>query len=185
MNPFRLEGRTTPKHRALTFTLAIPFVLLAVALAQQALVARTQLSPWKGAGFGMFATVDDPRQRHLRVELVGEEAPIALDLAGLSELDERVAATLTRARYVPTEQALGPAAREIASLPWSLDETNLGPTLRLVEPTDTPAPALHQLGRRLVIEVYARRMAAPRYTVELAPLGSLEVTLPTRPPNNP
>ena len=171
MNPIRVEGRTSPGRLDLAFKLAIPLVLLAVALAQQVLVARAQLSPWKGAGFGMFATVDDPGHRHLRAELVTEEAPIALDLAGLSELDARAAATLRRARYVPTEQALDAAAREIASLPWSLDETGLAPTLRLALPTETPELALHHLGGRLFLEVYARRMVQPRYTVELASLA--------------
>ena len=115
MNPFQVEGRTSPGRLDLAFKLAIPVVLLAVALTQQVVVARTQLSPWKGAGFGMFATVDDPGYRHLRVELVTEGAPIDLDLAGLSELDERAAAILRRARYVPTEQAL--AVRSERGLP--------------------------------------------------------------------
>lgn len=55
-----------------------PAVLLAVAGVQLAASQRHGLSPWKGGGFGMFATVDSPAARFLRIRLLGDgrEVPV-------------------------------------------------------------------------------------------------------------
>ncbi len=51
-----------------------PAVLVAVAVVQVGLTATTDLSPWKGGGFGMFATTDSARFRTLRYYALGAES---------------------------------------------------------------------------------------------------------------
>jgi hypothetical protein len=60
--------------------LVAPALLLALALAQIGGFAAFQLSPWKGGGFGMFATNDHGGLRRVRVvELAAEgERPVAV-----------------------------------------------------------------------------------------------------------
>jgi hypothetical protein len=67
--------------------IALPAVLLlGVASAQMVLAARTSLSPWKGGGFGMFASVDGSPFRWVRVYVFApdrsEELAVPLSLEG-------------------------------------------------------------------------------------------------------
>src|SRR5688500_18507513 len=59
---------------------ATPAILLAVFASQIYQVRWNGLNPWRGAGFGMFASVDSPNQRLLRVYLVtrGREFPLSI-----------------------------------------------------------------------------------------------------------
>jgi hypothetical protein len=46
----------------------VPGILVAVAVGQLFLVSFRELSPWKGGGFGMFASVDAPSMRVVSCE---------------------------------------------------------------------------------------------------------------------
>jgi hypothetical protein len=59
------------RDRVLRWT--APAILLLVAAAQAYQVRVHDLTPWKGGGFGMFSTVDNPRRRIVRCYLVGED----------------------------------------------------------------------------------------------------------------
>jgi len=63
------EGNESAAHRAVTGLLVLaPSVLLCtIALRQIWLATTGTLSPWKGGGFGMFATYDSPGNRFLEV----------------------------------------------------------------------------------------------------------------------
>lgn len=50
-----------------------PALLTVVALAQIGIAASTDLTPWKGGGFGMFSTLDGTGSRQLRITLIGPE----------------------------------------------------------------------------------------------------------------
>ncbi len=55
-----------PQRRArrdLLLAFVAPVILTVVALGHQVLTATHDLNPWKGGGFGMFATVDSPGTR--------------------------------------------------------------------------------------------------------------------------
>ena len=63
--------------------LAAPALLLAVAAVQLALTRTSHLSPWKGGGFGMFATLDGPGSRRLSCECIdaaGEPCAVYLSV---------------------------------------------------------------------------------------------------------
>ncbi len=84
-----------------------PALLLALALAQLALAFGAQLSPWKGGGFGMFATNDHGAFRMVR----------AFSLAGGGEARVPIPDELDRvrrhARELPREANLLALARAL------------------------------------------------------------------------
>ncbi len=91
---------------------ALPALLLSgVALRQIQLTRTESLSPWKGGGFGMFASTDSRANRFLRVYVRAPERHAELEIPrSLEELAARVA-------VLPNEQnlrrlAAGVAARE-------------------------------------------------------------------------
>ncbi len=83
-------------------------VLLLVATFQMVLANFARLSPWKGGGFGMFASLDDVRSRRLRYYAVADngERFALLSAAGDVEYDARVLPTETNFRRV-AEALLG------------------------------------------------------------------------------
>lgn len=82
-------ARQSPDTRILKYT--APVLLTLLACIQLVLGLRFDLTPWKGGGFGMFSTVDRPRARQVRCNLVGgnNDVPLAIP-AELSDLSESV-----------------------------------------------------------------------------------------------
>ena len=72
---------------------AIPAALLAVvACVQIALVRTTNLTPWKGGGFGMFSTLDHAAFRRISIVVDAPDRSEALDIPdSLQEIAARVA----------------------------------------------------------------------------------------------
>lgn len=68
-------------------------VLVALACAQIALAFGADLSPWKGGGFGMFATNDHGGFRHVRVYALRAGREERLELPAELERDELRAAS--------------------------------------------------------------------------------------------
>ena len=83
-------------------------LLVLVALNQIRMARTTDLTAWKGGGFGMFSTLDRPRARQVRVHIVGggRDIPFAIP-ADLHNLEES-------ARNLPNEKNLIRLGREIA-----------------------------------------------------------------------
>ena len=76
---------------------ALPTVLLlAVALTQVLLVRTLQLSPWKGGGFGMFASVDGLPFRAVRIQVDATDRSEQLAIPPSLERLADAAATLPR-----------------------------------------------------------------------------------------
>jgi len=84
-------------------------VLVLVALNQIRLAQTTDLTAWKGGGFGMFSTIDRPRARQVRCHIVGgdKDIPFAIP-ADLNDLEQS-------AKTLPTERNLIRLGREIAA----------------------------------------------------------------------
>jgi hypothetical protein len=65
----------------------VPSLLVAVGLLQIYLAQTAHLSPWKGGGFGMFATIDNPEMRVIAAEGLSSDGQwLRLDM--FSALDE-------------------------------------------------------------------------------------------------
>jgi hypothetical protein len=105
------------------FVWLAPGLLVAVAALQITAVSLSQLTPWKGGGFGMFSTVDSADARYVKVYVrtaTGEwgglwppsEAEAIRRLQGAptaSEL-ERLASRLSRSVWVDADAGPGPAS---------------------------------------------------------------------------
>jgi hypothetical protein len=78
-----------------------PAILLAIVAVGQIVLARTaDLTPWKGGGFGMFATLDHNAYRRLDVVVEGTERSEAL------EIPPSLEAAAARAAAFPAEWML-------------------------------------------------------------------------------
>ena len=90
----------------------VPMVLLiAVAIGQVVLVRAFDLTPWKGGGFGMFATLDHAAFRRVDVVVDAPGRSEALEVPPSLELDVARAASLP-VPWLLTKLAAGVAARE-------------------------------------------------------------------------
>jgi hypothetical protein len=106
MDPVRVRPAAPLRERLLR---ELPSgLLVALACTQIGLSCGAQLSPWKGGGFGMFATNDHGSFRSVRVYALrgSEERPVEIP-------SERLRLEI-RARELPTEAALRRLARALA-----------------------------------------------------------------------
>jgi hypothetical protein len=89
---------------------ALPACLLAIVASGQIVLTRvTMLSPWKGGGFGMFATLDGRPFRYARLFVRAPQR--SEELAVPSSLEELVAAV----EIMPGERELERLARAIVA----------------------------------------------------------------------
>jgi hypothetical protein len=86
-------------------------LLLGVALTQMVLVRVADLSPWKGGGFGMFATTDGTAFRYVRLFVDAPERSEELTVAESLEFDA-VRAQLFPSRRFLTRLGEAAGARE-------------------------------------------------------------------------
>ena len=96
------------RDRVLRWT--APSILLLIAAAQVYQVRAHDLTPWKGGGFGMFSTVDNPRRRMVRCYLVGEdghETPL--------KIPARFERLTWEVRSIPTPDRLSAFAHELVA----------------------------------------------------------------------
>ncbi len=105
-----------------------PALLVVVATVQLSLALTQELTPWKGGGFGMFATVDEPGTRVIEVSVRtgGETQEVVLDDP---EAVEPVASSwwLEAARSLPTEPLSARAADELDEVAWAEQDEGLAP----------------------------------------------------------
>ena len=95
--------------------LLVPAILVLVATNQLVLASTTDLTPWRGGGFGMFSTTDNHDQRFLRITAVtdtGGEIPV--DARALLDTDPPLRDAFVRARARPTTGNLDALAAALA-----------------------------------------------------------------------
>ena len=97
----------------------LPVILLLIVASHQIVRSQTgHLDPWKGGGFGMFASTDGGRARYLRVFIEGLPETLEVHLEGsIGELELR-AKTLPTDRNLEAvaEQALARVGDEVAPI---------------------------------------------------------------------
>lgn len=111
---------------------AVPVLMTVVALVQVVLTQTQDLTPWKGGGFGMFASVDRAEHRAVRAYLVTAtgEVPALLDAP---EGDPAVAGpVLIRARNLPDRGGLEALATEVGAQEWVSAEDEDGTPVAVV-----------------------------------------------------
>jgi len=104
------EERIAQRRAATRFDLwLIPVVLCVIAVSQIIRAETTTLSPWKGGGFGMFATMDAPGLRFFTVQALredGQHCTVKVPFKGMGEFGPF---TSTMGRYqkvIPTQRGL-------------------------------------------------------------------------------
>ena len=95
---------------------AVPVLLALVALTQVGLATTTDLTPWRGAGFGMFSTLDGHDLRGVRVEVVEADGErLAIPGRSLRRGSDELDRALVRARAWPTDARVDELGRAIAA----------------------------------------------------------------------
>lgn len=114
-------GRLQGRDRA--FALVVPLVLVLVAVYQIGTALLAEQTPWKGGGFGMFATADHVDTRALRVQFVVEGREVGVDLGPLlHEGGPHVGRAHVNVRARPTEHHATHMLRALWGTVWELDD---------------------------------------------------------------
>jgi hypothetical protein len=157
---------------------AAPALLVIVALVQITVAHTTELTPWKGGGFGMFSTVDDPDARWIRCFVVvnGKNIPVATPPYAFHDA--------TVAESMPSSSRLLRLALGLARVRWVTEAFDRDPkdpcpspdptaNIRAWEPDDR-APAANEIAHvsavrvelwRLRFDLPTRRLVARRADV--------------------
>jgi hypothetical protein len=90
-----------------------PLLLVAVAVGQMVVVARTPLSPWKLGGFGMYSGVDSVRARWIRLTLYTDEGELPVAFERMVAGQPTVARRARRVRALPTSRALAALGEDL------------------------------------------------------------------------
>lgn len=86
----------------------LPAVLLIVVAIVQVVLAKTAaLGPWKGGGFGMFATTDGSQFRHVRIFVEAPDRSEELEIAPSQEF------AAARAQLFPSDSMMTTLARAV------------------------------------------------------------------------
>jgi len=92
-----------------------PLLLVIVASTQVVIASTSDLTPWRGGGFGMFSTLDAHDQRILRVTVTtGDTERVPVDPAALLSDGAALRDEAVTARNHPTEGNLERLASAIA-----------------------------------------------------------------------
>ena len=92
--------------------LVAPALLCALAINQLVLVRLSNLSAWKGGGFGMFSTMDSPGARYLRIYLCTAEGNIPVLIPAPLRVES------IKLRTMPNETQAQALADLLASGTW-------------------------------------------------------------------
>ena len=112
------------KEQALKY--AVPAVLVGVAINQLWLAHTQLLTPWKGAGFGMFASVDSPGDRIVRSEFVINNERYRVQLSSLLEnFESQEHKTFINARAMPNQTGLANLGELLMAAVWAIQDDNM------------------------------------------------------------
>ena len=157
------DGRslTQRSRRDRVLALLVPAMLVAVATSQVVIASTTDLTPWRGGGFGMFSTTDNHDQRFLRITAVtdsGDSVPV--DARELLQTGSPVRDEFIRARARPTTGNLDALAVAIAGAELVIEQGVATP------PLDDAADADPRNARVVLEDVEAVEMAVYRVWFE-------------------
>lgn len=93
-----------------------PLLLIVIACLQLGIALTTQLSPWKGGGFGMFSTIESPSSRIIRVYLVANGTKIPVQVP---EQYRKLAAEI---RTWPNQKRTDELAKALSGNTWATYE---------------------------------------------------------------
>jgi hypothetical protein len=118
-------GQAGPSRRRrlvdILIIMLVPLVLSGVALHQVYLATASDLTPWKGGGFGMFSSPDRSGYRAVRGSFEGELGEVPIDMYSLmrrAEGDDLK--TFINARALPDARRMDPLADVVGAAEWRI-----------------------------------------------------------------
>lgn len=146
----------------LLIVLLVPAVLAGVALHQMWLTTTSDLTPWKGGGFGMFSSVDRPSHRAVRGLFHTDQGVVPVDMCSLKdELGRSAEKTFINARALPDARRMDPWAELVMDAGWRVDHNDVAVFAEWQADAEEPVPLLAVAGSdgrtvtELTIEVWA------------------------------
>lgn len=120
------EARNGPTRIAgVLLVYSVPVLLVAIAAFQIYLAQSETLSAWKGGGFGMFSTVDQPQSRWVRAHMETASDRHVLLLGSPATDPPGLGRMVRRARAMPSQGALDDLAAAVGHASWTVDQGQL------------------------------------------------------------
>ena len=118
-----LIARVSDEKRSVALALAVPLLLVAVALLHRYLVQTSSLNPWTTGGFGMFSTID---RRSNPSRIVRASADVAgnrvgLDVEAFMVTSRSHEALVRRTAILPSDGALENLGAALERHNWTRD----------------------------------------------------------------
>jgi hypothetical protein len=108
------------RDRALAW--AMPVVLVLVALTQITWAHTSDLTPWKGGGFGMFASVDLLGYRPVKMEFATDAGDVPVDIHDFRNASDRARKIYTNARGLPDRRRLTQLVELVSAAEWTVTD---------------------------------------------------------------
>lgn len=135
--------------------LVVPLLLVAVAVTQVVTASTQELTPWRGAGFGMFSTLDGHSLRVVRLTMTDDQdRSWPVDVRSVEDARD-THARFVEARAFPTDRRAEALASSLAASDLALvgDTVHAADGLALRD-EDVAEPAPFERPRAVDIEVY-------------------------------
>ena len=104
---------------------SVPFLLCIVAVTQIFLSHTKHLTPWKGGGFGMFASIDRMERRVLHITAETEMGKYVID----PEIIISNRREFSRIQAMPSEKKLKSIHDTVRNSDWAVDSTAAPPSV--------------------------------------------------------
>lgn len=106
------------KGRDRVLAWALPVILIVVATNQILWAHTRDLTPWKGGGFGMFASVDLLSYRPLQAVFVTDKGTYPIDIHDFREGSDRARRAYTNARGLPDDRRMSQLVEVMLEGQW-------------------------------------------------------------------
>jgi hypothetical protein len=114
-------GQRARRDRLLS--VLVPLVLVAVAATQVVVASTTDLTAWRGGGFGMFSTIDAHSTRFLRVTVDTHDGrSVAVHVPSLLAEDAEVHEELVDHRAWPRQRTVDALATGLDAVPVAIED---------------------------------------------------------------
>ena len=110
------------KGRDRVLAWALPVVLIVVALNQVVWAHTRDLTPWKGGGFGMFASVDLLSYRPLQAEFITHHGTYPIDIHNFRDSSDRARKVYTNARGLPDDRRMSQLVEVMFEATWTVTD---------------------------------------------------------------
>jgi hypothetical protein len=97
----------------------VPALLILVALIQIWFVYTNNLTPWKGGGFGMFASIDRMERRPVHITITASDRVFAVDPGNLVTGQNE----MRKIQSMPNNRRLNELAGNVMAASWTIDSS--------------------------------------------------------------